>query len=115
MIHLDPFVVSSFAALRRATPPLGPACHGGVRGGIAGQIGAMPAIMDLLAEYEWRLTPVTLNVAGGDTVPARRLTWCAAMTTDTTTVIRAHRGKRLTKMIRADGTIDDYDFAFVST
>jgi hypothetical protein len=35
------------------------------------------------------------------------------MTADTITVLRARRGKRLTKMIRTDGTIEGYDSAFV--
>src|SRR5689334_6117383 len=32
--------------------------------------------------------------------------------TDTVTIIRARRGKRLAKLIRADGTIADYDSAY---
>ena len=39
---------------------------------IAGQMGAMPAIMDLLAEYERRLTPNMLHVTGGDRFPVCR-------------------------------------------
>ena len=31
---------------------------------------------------------------------------------DTVTIIRARRGKRLAKLIRADGTMTDYDNAY---
>ena len=34
---------------------------------------------------------------------------------DTVTIIRARRGKRLAKLIRADGTITDYDTPFAMT
>jgi hypothetical protein len=40
---------------------------------IAGPKDAIPAIMDLLAEYEWRLTPAMLGATGGDHFPPRLL------------------------------------------
>jgi hypothetical protein len=38
-----------------------------------GQLGGLPATLGLLAEYERRLTPAMLRLAGGDRFPTRQL------------------------------------------
>ena len=52
---------------------LGPRATAEFLGDVADQIGGMPAIVALLAEYERRLSPAMLRAAGGDRFPPRRL------------------------------------------
>jgi hypothetical protein len=52
---------------------LGPRAIAELLLGIGDQIGGMPAILDTLAEYERRLSPVKLKAAGGDRFPPRPL------------------------------------------
>jgi hypothetical protein len=52
---------------------LGPRATAEFLGDVADQIGGMPAIVALLAEYERRLSPAMLRATGGDRFPPRRL------------------------------------------
>jgi hypothetical protein len=52
---------------------LGPRAFAEFLAEIAATIGGRSSIMGSLAEYERRLTSVTLNAAGGDRFPARIL------------------------------------------
>jgi hypothetical protein len=40
---------------------------------VARRIGGMPCILDLLTEFERRITPGMLRASGGDRFPVRRL------------------------------------------
>lgn len=70
---LDPFTALRVQRGVEHLHRLGPRAVAEFLGDVADQIGGMPAIVALLAEYERRLSPATLRATGGDRFPARRL------------------------------------------
>jgi hypothetical protein len=52
---------------------LGPRATAELLAEVAERIGGMPAVLELLVEYERRLTPGMLQLTGGDRFPTRKL------------------------------------------
>jgi hypothetical protein len=52
---------------------LGPRATAELLAEVAHRIGGMPCIIGLLGEYERRLSPRAIRLAGGDSFPTRRL------------------------------------------
>jgi hypothetical protein len=73
MVHLDPFVRLRLQRGVEHLHALGPRACAEFLVDVDQQIGGLPAIMRLLAEYQERMSPELLLALGGDRFPPRPL------------------------------------------
>jgi len=72
MTYLDPLTMIRLQRGVEHLHNLGPRAAAELLTEVAACIGGMPCILDLLAEYQQRLTPQTLRAVGGDRFPPNR-------------------------------------------
>lgn len=73
MIALDAFTRLRLQRGAEHLHQLGPRATAELLAEVAHRIGGMPCVLDLLGEYERRLSPAILRQIGGDRFPTRAL------------------------------------------
>ena len=69
---IDPFTAMRLRRGAEHLCRLGPRASAEFLAEIADRIGGMPCVLEVLGEYERRLTPKMIAAAGGDRFPSRR-------------------------------------------
>jgi hypothetical protein len=73
MIHLDPLDRLRLQRGAEHLYTLGPRATAELLAEVGDRIGGLPSIMELLSEYQQRLSPQMLRAVGGHRFPARPL------------------------------------------